>query len=73
MRKRLVLVAIVVALAAWGVLALTGGASTLTVRWHGGSAETGLPGLEHCPAAELRAELRFAPISKLISGCLRAG
>jgi hypothetical protein len=31
------------------------------VRWHGGSAETGLPGLELGPAAEPVAELRFAP------------
>ena len=30
------------------------------VRWHGGSAETGLPGLELGPAAEPVAELRFA-------------
>jgi hypothetical protein len=31
------------------------------VRWHDGSAETGLPGLELGPAAEPVAELRFAP------------
>lgn len=31
------------------------------VRWHGGSAETGLPGLELGPAAEPVGELRFAP------------
>ena len=31
------------------------------MRWHGGSAETGLPGLELGPAAEPVAELRFAP------------
>ena len=30
------------------------------VRWHGGSAETGLPGLELGPAAEPSGELRFA-------------
>jgi len=80
MRKRFVLVAIVVAVAAWGLLAYTGGASTpvydreatraclleagFEVRWHGGSAETGLPGLELGPAAEPEGELRFAPSAK---------
>ena len=34
------------------------------VRWHGGSAETGLPGLELGPASEPVAELRFAPSAK---------
>jgi hypothetical protein len=80
MRKRFVLVGIVVvvALAAWGLIAMTGGeASTpvydrmptraclldagFQVRWHGGSAGTGLIGLELGPAAEPIAELRFAP------------
>jgi hypothetical protein len=81
-RTRYVLVglAVVVALAAWGVFAFTGGASTpvyareptracllaagFQVRWHGGSAETGLPGLELGPAADPSAELRFAPSAK---------
>jgi len=30
------------------------------VRWHGGTPETGLPGLELGPAAEPSGELRFA-------------
>ncbi len=76
MMKRFVLVAVVVALAAWGVFAFTGGASApvydreatraclldagFQVRWHGGSAETGLPGLELGPARAPVAELRFA-------------
>lgn len=82
MLKRSVVLAIVVALAlaAWGLLAFTGGASTplydreatraclldagFEVRWHGGSAETGLPGLELGPAAEPVAELRFARSAK---------
>jgi hypothetical protein len=80
MKKRFVLVAIVVAVAAWGLFAFTGGASTpfydreatraclldagFQVRWHGGSAETGLPGLELGPAAKPVAELRFAPSAK---------
>ena len=77
MRKRFVLGAIVVALATWGLFAFTGGASTpvydreatraclldagFQVRWHGGSAATGLIGLELGPTAEPDAELRFAP------------
>jgi hypothetical protein len=80
MRNRFVLagILIVVALGAWGLIAMTGGeASTpvydreatraclldagFQVRWHGGSAETGLPGLELGPAAEPIGELRFAP------------
>ena len=80
MRKRFVLVgiAVVLALVAWGLIALTGGeASTpvydreatraclldagFQVRWHGGSAGTGLIGLELGPTAEPDAELRFAP------------
>ena len=36
-------------------------AAGFQVRWHGGSAETGLPGLELGPASAPLAELRFAP------------
>ena len=80
MRARYVLVAaaVVVALGAWGLVALTGGGVStpvydreatracllhagFQVRWQGGSAETGLPGLELGPAAAPVAELRFAP------------
>jgi hypothetical protein len=73
----LVAIVVALALTAWGLFAFTGGASTpvydreatraclldagFQVRWHGGSAETGLPGLELGPAAEPIGELRFAP------------
>jgi hypothetical protein len=73
----LVAIVVALALTAWGLFAFTGGAATpvydreapraclldagFQVRWHGGSAETGLPGLELGPAAEPIGELRFAP------------
>ena len=80
MRTRYVLVgiAVVLALGASALIALSGGgASTpvydreptrecllhagFEVRWHGGTPETGLPGLELGPANAPVGELRFAP------------